>query len=50
MGHHAILKYHIADLKHDIDGLILQLERIRLGELERDILRQINEKHAIIVR
>lgn len=43
------LDAHIGGIKRDIHGLVLQLERIRRGEVERDILRQINHKHEIIV-
>ncbi|QDS68598.1 hypothetical protein FKW77_000847 [Venturia effusa] len=39
---------HIVGIKRDINGLILQLERLRRGEMERDILHQINHKHEII--
>lgn len=50
MNHSGQMEFHIGVLAHEIDGLILQLERLRRGELERDILLQINHKHAIIVR
>ncbi|TID22659.1 hypothetical protein E6O75_ATG01833 [Venturia nashicola] len=42
------LHAHIAGIKRDINGLLLHLERIRRGELERDILIQINHKHETI--
>ncbi|KAE9969018.1 hypothetical protein BLS_007260 [Venturia inaequalis] len=42
------LDAHVGGIKRDINGLILQLERIRRGEVERDILSQINHKHEII--